>query len=399
MSRLLTLFLFCALITPAIATEESRRETLEALRKEASNGSADAQAKLGTIYFYGHLGQKPDHALAVHWFEKAAAQNVASAQLNLAICYDRGLGVQKDQQKAMSFYKPAADQGLLPAIINVAFAYQKLGEVKMAGKYFKEGADRGNRHCQREYAKLLLTDEFGLPDPLRAKGYLEQAVKTGDPLASLALADLYSGKFPEIRPDAAKMFNLLLKAAESDNPEALSKIGYCYEEGIGVPRSTDQAVGWYKRAAERGHAPAMVNLADCYRDGRGAPRNPDLAYSWYKVAADQAYVMGIFNLGVCYAVGLGAKESLPQARNYFKAAADKELPIAQFNYGVYLQEGRGGDRDTVAAAHWFKKAADAGFPKAMSALAECYEQGLGVTRDLDAAKLWRRKAIAAKATK
>jgi hypothetical protein len=388
---------FVAVIALELAAATGDDSLLVQLRAAAKQGSARAQSELGSVYFYGRLEQKPDHAQAVHWYTQAAGGGDAQAQLNLGICYEQGLGVKADKTKALAFYRLAADQGVQPAIVNVGFALKEQGDLKTAAAYFLKGAEQNNRHCQREYGRLLSTDALGPPDPLAAKSYLEKAVAAGDILAAGYLALLLNGSIPEIPAEPRRVFDLLLKASENNDPEALSKVGYCYEEGIGVERSTDMAVSWYRRAAERGHPPAMINLADCLRDGRGTPQDPVAACAWYKVAHEQQSPLGTFNYAVCLATGTGIARSDSAARDLFRQAAESGLAIAQYNLAVFLQDGRGGDTDPVAAAHWLLKAANGGHAAAMEALADCYRDGRGVPPDPQAAADWQRKAAARRA--
>lgn len=61
------------------------------VRRAAEKGDADAQHKLGNVYYWGQ-GSPVDYAEAVNWFSKAAAQGHAGAQTDLGICYELGQG-------------------------------------------------------------------------------------------------------------------------------------------------------------------------------------------------------------------------------------------------------------------------------------------------------------------
>jgi uncharacterized protein len=50
------------------------------------------------------------------------------------------------------------------------------------------------------------------------------------------------------------------KAAEKGRPEAEYRVGYMYEQGLGVPKSTTEAMKWYKMAADKGDASAHQAL-------------------------------------------------------------------------------------------------------------------------------------------
>lgn len=48
--------------------------------------------------------------------------------------------------------------------------------------------------------------------------------------------------------------------AEQGNPLAHANLGWCYENGCSVPK-TSRAIAWYKKAAEQGFEPAKEKLA------------------------------------------------------------------------------------------------------------------------------------------
>ena len=57
-----------------------------------------------------------DEAIAVKFYAAAAESGYAQAQMDLALMYEQGRGVQKDLKQALQFYKAAADQGHSPAL-------------------------------------------------------------------------------------------------------------------------------------------------------------------------------------------------------------------------------------------------------------------------------------------
>ncbi len=48
----------------------------------------------------------------------------------------------------------------------------------------------------------------------------------------------------------------LTAAAEAGHPEAQFQLGFCYENGIGVPLNVGKAKYWYDKAAAQGHEKA-----------------------------------------------------------------------------------------------------------------------------------------------
>ena len=61
---------------------------------------------------------------------------------------------------------------------------------------------------------------------------------------------------------------------------AMCNLGYCYENGCGVPQSWEEAAEWYRRAADKGEKTAMRNLGNCYAYGRGVAKDQQQAEYW-----------------------------------------------------------------------------------------------------------------------
>ncbi|MCH9652575.1 MAG: sel1 repeat family protein [Planctomycetes bacterium] len=82
--------------------------------KAAEQENADAQNKLGLMYYHGE-GVTQDYTQAVLMFRKAAEQEHAESQFNLGTMYYNGEGVQKDHTQAVKWLRKAARQGLKEA--------------------------------------------------------------------------------------------------------------------------------------------------------------------------------------------------------------------------------------------------------------------------------------------
>ena len=99
---------------------EASKWYLLALRSNAATGNAEAQNALGEAFYVGKLGAMKNAIEAVKWFHKAAEQNLAAAQSNLGICYERGDGVPKHEVEAYKWDVLAAAQGETKAKRNAA---------------------------------------------------------------------------------------------------------------------------------------------------------------------------------------------------------------------------------------------------------------------------------------
>jgi TPR repeat protein len=101
----------------------------------AEEGHADSQFNVALMYEKG-IGVGKDEKDAVFWYGKAASQGNASAQFNLGVLYEHGRGTPVDFAKANEWYRKASVQGDALAIGNLGMLYvrgQGVKENKTAG--------------------------------------------------------------------------------------------------------------------------------------------------------------------------------------------------------------------------------------------------------------------------
>jgi len=80
---------------------------------------------------------------------------------------------------------------------------------------------------------------------------------------------------------------LYQEAAHIGLSVAASRLGLCFERGLGVTQNWSEAAKWYQVAAQHGDASAQNALAFCYYFGNGVARNILEAYAWIQLATDQ----------------------------------------------------------------------------------------------------------------
>jgi TPR repeat protein len=101
----------------------------------AKEGHADSQFNVAVMYERG-IGIGKDEQEAFVWYGKAAAQGNAAAQFNLGVLYENGHGTKIDFGKANEWYRKASVQGDALAIGNLGMLYirgQGVKENKVAG--------------------------------------------------------------------------------------------------------------------------------------------------------------------------------------------------------------------------------------------------------------------------
>lgn len=106
------------------AIDEKANESLDAISKSAERGDADAQFKLGRMFYLGK-GMPQDYAEAARWYRKAADQGHADAQCYLGSLYAVGQGVAQDYTEAHRWFRKAANQGQVEAQKTLSYMYDK----------------------------------------------------------------------------------------------------------------------------------------------------------------------------------------------------------------------------------------------------------------------------------
>jgi TPR repeat protein len=235
-------------------------EAIRLYRAAADLGNPLAKGRLARIYFGGN-GVPEDKGAAEQLSKgifpdvsKAAAGNIAVAQLVLASMYDDGLGVERDQQEALKWLRKAADQNLAVAQLNMGVTYEHgLGvprDLKQAVQWYRKAADGNSAGAQ---------------------GYL---------------GDMYYFGKGMVRDDceAVKWYR---KGAEKGDAHAQNNLGVMFDNGCGVPQDHCEAAKWFRKSAEQSFVIGERNLAAMYERGCGVPCNLNEAVKWYRKAAAQ----------------------------------------------------------------------------------------------------------------
>jgi len=98
------------------------RSALATLQPLAEKGDVSAQYAVGIANYQG-LGTPQDYALAMKWFSRAAAQDLAPAEYCVGVMLAHGEGVRANPTAAIAWYKRAVAHGYGPAFHNLAVQY------------------------------------------------------------------------------------------------------------------------------------------------------------------------------------------------------------------------------------------------------------------------------------
>lgn len=201
-----------------VAAEAQRQadERLAATVQRAEAGDANTMAQLGWNHLWGH-GVPVDFARAQAWFQRAADAGNSDGMAGLGAMHHSADGVKGDPVTGRAWLQKAAD-------LNHPRALQALADIEAQ-------TSTGTAEWPRIYDRAL---RAGDPGALAA-------VAAMLPLTEHARAEEFSRK-------AVAGFQAL---ADAGDPDAMNRLAYAYQNGIGVAKDPVKASAWFARYRER----------------------------------------------------------------------------------------------------------------------------------------------------
>ncbi len=231
------------------------------------------------------------------------AKDKTEDRIALAICYDKGIGVEQSYAKATQLYlKLAAEKD--------ALAQYEVGCRYFIGKGIKQ-------------------------DDAKALEFLKLSADQGYVLAQFQLGEIYSKGFGAFPVDDFLANAYFFKAAFQGCAEAARKLGCAYAEGRGAVRNYRQAVLCWEIAVKEKDCVAAFNLYGVYRVGKegkeGVVKDVKKAIQYLHSSAEWGDPDGQFILGQLYYFGDEAvKQDKTEGLKWLHKAAENLCPQAQF---------------------------------------------------------------------
>lgn len=174
------------------------------------------------------------------------------------------------------------------------------------------------------------TGEMGVVDDDRARLLLASAVETGDPLARMWLARVYSTGRMTFAADKAKAISTAESViteieilANKGDTEAMFLMGTAFAEGLAKPVDAQLAAAWYLKAAQNGNTLAIHNMGNVYASGTGVLQSDEQAVKWWREAAEKGDAIPQLQLGTMYEEGRGVERDVDQAMNWYSQSASR----------------------------------------------------------------------------
>lgn len=113
-----------------------------------------------------------------------------------------------------------------------------------AADYYRQAADKGERHAQWRYGVMLDTGEGISLDSVAAMGWFRKAAAQGSPNAYVSMGVMYSGG-RGVGRDYAKALDCYRQGAKLHAVHAFNEIGIVYYAGEGVPPDKVEAMAYF----------------------------------------------------------------------------------------------------------------------------------------------------------
>lgn len=163
------------------------------LQKSANQGNAEAEYRLGMLYFDGK-GVSVDNAKALRLFESAAEKKQPQAQMMAGLMYYVGKGVKVDYKKAVYYLTQSAEAGDDDAQFLLTRAYATGNGVKQdmtkAFEWCEKSAKQGNSDAQYILGSMYESGSGVKKDIKMARYWYEKAAAQGDEDAKESLKAL-----------------------------------------------------------------------------------------------------------------------------------------------------------------------------------------------------------------
>ena len=156
---------------------------------------------------------------------------------------------------------------------------------------------------------------------------------------------------------------LLKQAAELGNAEAQYNLGYCYQDGVEVPKNDSIANTWLLKSAKQGWLNAQFKIAYSYAVGRGTTKDNEQAFYWVLQCAKQGDPECMFNVVSCYKDGIGVTKNIDSLlvwatrlgvlENPENLQLSGQITGARLNLAKMYRDGKPLPKDNLKSYVWY----------------------------------------------
>ena len=193
--------------------------------------------------------------------------------------------------------------------------------------------------------------------------------------------------------DFSSAFALYTQLSNEGNADAMTSLGYMYQNAQGCTQDDAKALALYERAAELKQPYALFNLGILTMNGLGGVAHDQFrAHELFMEAAVREVPRAMYEVALMLERGLGCLQNFSEAAFWYEEGAKRGNLECFNNLGVLYKDGHGVSMDEKRCFICFKKAADGGLAEGLYNLGLLYDQGIGCEQNHDMALEQCRKA-------
>ncbi|MBF1107488.1 MAG: SEL1-like repeat protein [Solobacterium sp.] len=283
------------------------------------------------LYENGKIAlEEKDYDSAYKFFQQSVDFGNIDAIYELSECYYWGRGIDINYDKAVSLIRLGLDKEnnnclfLMGRAFNYGNGVDK--DIDKAKTYYRRAIDECSDKivigkAQGNLANILWDESPLSEDKSEIVLLYESSMNNGSAISMQNLGNFYYEGY-NIKTDYEKAYYYLRQAAQHNNTNVYTRLGYMCQYGQGIEKNYDMAKYWYEMGLNCSDHMCIHNLAFMYDMGEGVEQNYTKAMELYKKAIDLGNEIAIFNLGLMYEYGKGIEKNIDNAIKYYKEAAD-----------------------------------------------------------------------------
>ena len=351
-----------------IGTKRNVPTGLEKLKGLALAGHLQSAATLGILYLHSRGANLPkDYEKALHYLRIAANGGYLEGQKILSQILLSQKGPLDNQKEGEKWLKQAADQEDPESLFILAIRLELSDDPT---KYKEEILDYYTRSAKKKFPSALyilgltyIEGNIVTKDEERGYSLIEEAADKG-----LNKAKLLFGRHLATRKDfqAQKRGVAYLASIAKHDPEAMTMLGYCYREGIGVTEDGAKAAEWFAKAANQKDPHALEVMGDIsLKSGKLTE-----ALKYYLSATEKGEISAQMKAARMQLMENNPSRDLRKAVNLLTPLAEGGNPEAEYLLGIIYRYKNCGIMNSKLAIHWLRLSLNHGFEMAGTQLAD-----------------------------
>ena len=305
-----------------------------------------AAGYIGRMFLRGE-GMEQSYAKAKIWFKRGIENGDPLSQYQMGLMHLHGLGMLKDAVKAAEYFGPAADQDLAVAQTEMGILFLDQNDIQTAKSYF-DYASR-NSHIEAYYYLAEMANQ-GLGRD-RSCGVAAALYKIAAEKAEVIHSSFIEANEAYETGDTETAVIAYMMAAEQGSEYAQANVAFLLDKTrprysvsslLASFRRQATSVGdaalaliYWTRSAKQSDTDSFVKMGDYYLEGLGRPKSAENAAACYQAAAETMQnlqsAQAMWNLGWMHENGIGIEQDFHLAKRFYDQAletnAEAYLPV------------------------------------------------------------------------